>query len=603
MTHAGCTHTIRTICEQYLTQCLRGGGIDDQCFARWWVSHWGATPVENLTHSEILDLAQLLRRQGKKDGTLSYYLRFLRNACAWAVTSGLLVRDPCIGVPLPKEKPLPLRILTEEEESTLGMLLGTPYDEWIRFAILTGLRESEQFHLRWADVDFPRGAIMLPHPTSGTFVAFSLPPEALALLKQWRAASESPWVFPDPDNFRQSVDFHAFHNRQWVPAVTAAGLRGLCWKDLRHTAGARLVLKGYAIIDIQHFMRLWNKKHAYRYKAALDGSRPTRVAASFLSPFIPPKQDEIQRVLERNLDQQPVTFGELARLYATQHLQNRPSRKNFDRLYRQYWKEWEDRPAVGIQRKSVVAWFMALAHTPSHANKALTFLRRLYNWGKQFDLLDCPNPTEHIPLYREHSRERFLSLDESRRFMQGLTFSSIKLRAFILVLILTGCRRGEARTMRWSDVDWEARLWRKPRTKNGVGHVVPLPTQAVEVLRELPRINNWIFPGRTSEKPWSAASIEDQWILLRRRLGIEGVRLHDLRRTCASYLAISGENLPTIQNVLNHRSLGPTAIYARLNVGAVDRALQRQADRLTSLREAPEPNMITAEIEALSIVS
>ena len=365
---------------------------------------------------------------------------------------------------------------------------------------------------------------------------------------------------------------------------------------------ARSIAKGYAVTDVQHFMRLWNKKHAYRYRAALEGSRPARPAASFLSPFTPPKQGEIQRVLERNHERQPVTFGELAQLYATQHLGTRPSRKNFDRLYRQYWKEWEGRPALSIQRKSVVAWFMGLAQTPSHANKALTFLRRLYNWGKQFDLLDGPNPTEHIPLYREYSRERFLSFDESRRFMQGLTFASVKLRAFILVLILTGCRRGEARTMRWGDVDWEARLWRKPRTKSGVGHVVPLPTQVIEVLRELPRIDDWVFPGRDAGKPWSTASIEDQWVLLRRRLGIDGVRLHDLRRTCASYLAISGENLPTIQNVLNHRSLGPTAIYARLNVGAVDRALQRQADRLTSIQEVPEMNMITAEMDALSIV-
>ena len=57
------------------------------------------------------------------------------------------------------------------------------------------------------------------------------------------------------------------------------------------------------------------------------------------------------------------------------------------------------------------------------------------------------------------------------------------------------------------------------------------------------------------------------------------VCLHDLRRTCASYLAIQGENLPVIQSVLNHRSLAPTSIYARLNTMATDRALQAQADR------------------------
>ncbi len=56
---------------------------------------------------------------------------------------------------------------------------------------------------------------------------------------------------------------------------------------------------------------------------------------------------------------------------------------------------------------------------------------------------------------------------------------------------------------------------------------------------------------------------------------------------------ISGENLPTIQNVMNPRSLTPTAIYARLNTQAVDRALQAQADRLCRLTERAPTALIT----------
>jgi integrase len=136
--------------------------------------------------------------------------------------------------------------------------------------------------------------------------------------------------------------------------------------------------------------------------------------------------------------------------------------------------------------------------------------------------------------------------------------------------------------MRWQDVDWPTRIWRKPRTKNGTSHHVPLPVQVVELLRQLPRTSEWVFPGDKG-RHWSTGSVEKVWGLVRRRLNLDDIRLHDLRRTCASYLAISGENLPTIQNVLNHRSLIPTAIYARLNIKAVDRALQTQADRLCSL--------------------
>jgi hypothetical protein len=104
----------------------------------------------------------------------------------------------------------------------------------------------------------------------------------------------------------------------------------------------------------------------------------------------------------------------------------------------------------------------------------------------------------------------------------------------------------------------------------------------MEAIQRLPRTNEWVFPGQHG-KPWSLASAGKTWEIIRRRWGFDDVCLHDLRRTCASQLAITGENLPTIQNVLNHRSLAPTSIYARLNTKAVDRALQDQADRLCGL--------------------
>jgi hypothetical protein len=82
--------------------------------------------------------------------------------------------------------------------------------------------------------------------------------------------------------------------------------------------------------------------------------------------------------------------------------------------------------------------------------------------------------------------------------------------------------------------------------------------------------------------------------MIRRRWGLDDVRLHDLRRTCASWLSIEGENLPTVQNVLNHRSLAPTSIYARLNTKAVDRALQKQADQFCSLLNNPIMEVLEA---------
>lgn len=63
-------------------------------------------------------------------------------------------------------------------------------------------------------------------------------------------------------------------------------------------------------------------------------------------------------------------------------------------------------------------------------------------------------------------------------------------------------------------------------------------------------------------------------------MGLKDVRIHDLRRTAASWLAINGSNLPVIQSMLNHKSLRSTQVYARLSVAPVRLALDDQAERM-----------------------
>ena len=71
---------------------------------------------------------------------------------------------------------------------------------------------------------------------------------------------------------------------------------------------------------------------------------------------------------------------------------------------------------------------------------------------------------------------------------------SLRLRAALLLSALTFQRPGNVRAMEWAHVDLDAALWtiqarRMKRTyhgkENGDPHLVPLPTQAVAILREL----------------------------------------------------------------------------------------------------------------------
>jgi integrase len=104
------------------------------------------------------------------------------------------------------------------------------------------------------------------------------------------------------------------------------------------------------------------------------------------------------------------------------------------------------------------------------------------------------------------------------------------------------------------------------------------------MLKALPQHGEWVFssPGST-EVSLKKGITFIRWRRIRKRAGLPDVTIHDLRRTVASWLACSGENLAVIARVLGHTSLANTAIYARLNLAPVQSALTQHADMLLGM--------------------
>lgn len=583
------TMTVRELIQAYRAADTPRRGEDDR-HALWWMDQIGDLSVMDLASDLIHRQVHTLIKRGRSQWTANFYLRFFRRVCAWGALMGHLAGDPCTTIPLPKDKPSVLRVLTEEEERALCAALGEPYGLWVRFAILTGLKQSEQFTLRWRDVDLNRNTLLIPHPQTGAVVALSLSPAAVAVLRELRRIQPaSLWVFPDLRSPTRPANVHSFYVGRWETAIRRAQITWCAWKDLRHTCGVRLAKQGVPIEEVMALLRQREVRQAYVYRAWQPGKahvrQPVRKRAAMVFTDLSP--DVLRQQLGRDATSDPLTFREICHLYAAHHLKDRPSRERFEGIFRQFWQPWADRLPETISRKEVRLWYMSLERIPAHANKAATFLRSLYNWALRMELLTCANPSALLIRFRQDPRERFMDTQEVHRFMEGLPHLPAKPRAFLLLLLFTGARMGEALKMRWADVDSATRLWRKPRTKNGTSHYVPLPIQVMEGLAPLPRSSEWVFPG-VHGRHWARASAQKTWQLIRARWNLNEVHLHDIRRTCASYLAIDGQNLPTIQAVLNHRSLAPTSIYARLNTKAVDRALQAQADRFCGLMSGPE---------------
>lgn len=142
--------------------------------------------------------------------------------------------------------------------------------------------------------------------------------------------------------------------------------------------------------------------------------------------------------------------------------------------------------------------------------------------------------------------------------------------------------------MKWGDVNLIQGLWSKPKTKTGTPHQVPIPPALVAMLCTFPQTHEWVFPSpQEGGGPLKKTTCFARWVRIRRRAGLEDVTVHDLRRTCASFLAISGENIAVISKVLNHTTLANTTIYARLNQAPVRAALGKHANRLLGMGSVP----------------
>jgi integrase len=250
-------------------------------------------------------------------------------------------------------------------------------------------------------------------------------------------------------------------------------------------------------------------------------------------------------------------------------------------------------PAIGnfrlvdVERKDVAELHHKFRHKPYQANRTLGVLSKMFNLAEIWGLRpDGSNPCRHVPKYREHKRERYLSQVELQRLGQVLAEAerdgseTQHIIAAFRLLILTGCRLGEIQTLQWSFItDSGMEL---PDTKTGARRI-PLASAARAVLSALPRNlgNPYVIVGKLPGK--HATDFQHPWRRIRERAGLKGVRIHDLRHTYASNAVSSGMPIQMVGRLLGHTQIQTTMRYAHLADDPVNRAAEENAARLEAL--------------------
>lgn len=203
---------------------------------------------------------------------------------------------------------------------------------------------------------------------------------------------------------------------------------------------------------------------------------------------------------------------------------------------------------------TVVRYMAALSH-------AFTIAIKEWNWIEDSPIRKVTKPRE------PRGRVRFLDEEERIRLLDACQQSSnLYLYTIVILALSTGMRQGEILNLKWASVDFEKGRVILHETKNGEIRQVAIAGHALELLQKLGKIRrldtHYLFPGKFPKKP---IDIRSAWEIAVKRSAITNLRFHDLRHSCASYLAMNGASLAEIAEVLGHKTLAMVKRYAHLS--------------------------------------
>ena len=298
------------------------------------------------------------------------------------------------------------------------------------------------------------------------------------------------------------------------------------------------------------------------------------------------------------------TMAELAEQYMVEHVAVRckpTTARSCQHIFDKYLLPQFGKLRLGeITPDRVAALHYRLREKPIMANQVIDVLSRLFHRAAKSDYApDGGNPCRFIKKYPTRSCERFLSEREFVRLgtvldeLEAKGNISTSAAAGLRLLMLTGCRRNEILTLRWEDIDLEHDEIRLRDAKTGA-RAVPLSPTARQVLAGLPRQpdNPWVIFGRGPGRRLS--NLNAWWGVVRKKAGLEDVRIHDLRHSYASRALSLGESLPMIGKLLGHRKVQTTARYAHLARDSVKTAAERVSNSLAV--DLDNPRSISAEM-------
>jgi len=385
---------------------------------------------------------------------------------------------------------------------------------------------------------------------------------------------------------------------------------------------AKAKKKPYKLSDEKGLYLLVNKTGKYfRFDYRYAGKRKTLALGVYPDVKLADareKRNDSRRLLQNNVD--PAQYRK-----ETKAMQQEQATNSFEAVSREWftknkhvWTEGHSRTIIRRLELNIFPWLGMKPIASITAPEILAVLRRIENRGaietahrvKQIcgqvfrytiatgraerdpsaDLRGALPPTKPKRMSTITVPKQIGELLRAIDGYEGHLITRCALRLAPLVFV----RPGELRQAEWQEINFEQAEWKIPaeKMKMGFPHIVPLATQAVELLKEIEPLTGrgrYVFPSlRTAERPMSNNTV----LAALRRLGYtkEEMSGHGFRAMASTVLHEQGWLSDIIERQLAHterNSIKAAYNYAQ-HLPERRRMMQSWADYLDKLKKGGE---------------
>lgn len=290
-------------------------------------------------------------------------------------------------------------------------------------------------------------------------------------------------------------------------------------------------------------------------------------------------------------DASAITVGKLCdefERYVNAHPEEYRDQLNPPKRIAEIKKAFGDRRAAKLKSSEIEAWLDDTQKERSLASATINKMRgtfsMIFKHGRRKDLVDV-NPAADVPLRDVgHGVERFLTAEEEKRLRKVLLrhinahdpvkHPELRKQAIHRLLefevsLKSGMRRSEQYNLRWGDIDFDRRIMRLRKTKNGKPRNAFIIDDVATALKQLQELDlerrdrsssqpnkspsDVVFAKADNKKWWQAALDEAK---------IKNYRWHDNRHSFCSRLVQAGVHLKVVQEAAGHASIASTMRYA-----------------------------------------